>query len=108
MSANPSAAGLELVDAQPMDRDAEPQAKLRHELGGPCERRARVEIIPLQWDDLYSRAALARSAELVAKLCLRFCIPIHWLSVDELKAGGRGICGHVDCKIGRASCRERV
>lgn len=52
---------------------------------------------PAQWDDLYSRAVLARSAELVAKLCLRFKIPMQWLTPGELGAGGRGIVGHVDC-----------
>lgn len=52
---------------------------------------------PAQWDDLYSRAVLARSAELVAKLCVRFSIPMQWIGPGELAAKGRGICGHIDC-----------
>jgi len=52
---------------------------------------------PEQWDDDYSKAALANSAKLVAALCRRFNIPIVKLSVAELAAGGaRGLVGHVD------------
>jgi len=52
---------------------------------------------PEQWDDNYSRAVLANSAKLVAGLCKRFNVPMVRLSVAELAAGGRGLCGHVDC-----------
>lgn len=51
---------------------------------------------PEQWDDEYSKAVLARSAELVARLCLRFSIPMQKLSPAELVAGKRGIAGHID------------
>jgi N-acetyl-anhydromuramyl-L-alanine amidase AmpD len=51
---------------------------------------------PDQWADDYSVAVLERSAKLVARLCQRFGIPVARLSVAELAAGGRGICGHVD------------
>ena len=50
----------------------------------------------VQWDDDYSRAVLANSAKLAAKLARRFSIPIAKLSVPELAAGGRGFIGHVD------------
>jgi len=50
-----------------------------------------------QWHDDYSKGVLKLSARLVAKLCLRFSIPVQRLSVGELRAGGRGICGHIDC-----------
>jgi len=54
---------------------------------------------PDEWDDDYSRAMLERSAELVAGICVRYGVPIRKLSVAELAAGERGICGHVDCTV---------
>jgi N-acetyl-anhydromuramyl-L-alanine amidase AmpD len=51
---------------------------------------------PEQWDDDYSKAVLANSAKLAAGLCKRFGIPIVRLSIDDLKAGKLGFCGHVD------------
>lgn len=50
-----------------------------------------------QWDDEYSNAVLKNSAVLAAELAKRFDIPVVWLSVEELKAGKRGFCGHIDC-----------
>lgn len=50
-----------------------------------------------QWHDDYSSAVLKRSAELVAKLCKRFSIPMQWLTAEQLAAGGRGITGHLEC-----------
>lgn len=49
-----------------------------------------------QWLDEYSTAELRVSAKLVADLCSRWSIPIAKLSVEELRAGKRGICGHLD------------
>lgn len=49
-----------------------------------------------QWDDEYSRAELARSAELVAGICARWSIPVARLGPGELQQGQAGICGHVD------------
>jgi N-acetyl-anhydromuramyl-L-alanine amidase AmpD len=49
-----------------------------------------------QWLDDYSTAELKLSAQLVATLCARWGIPIVKLSMDDLKAGARGICGHLD------------
>jgi N-acetyl-anhydromuramyl-L-alanine amidase AmpD len=51
---------------------------------------------PAGWDDDYSRAVLERSAELATDICRRYQIPIVKLSVADLCAGLRGICGHVD------------
>lgn len=48
------------------------------------------------WDDAYSRAVLERSAELARDICRRYEIPIVKLSVDDLRAGQRGLCGHID------------
>lgn len=52
---------------------------------------------PADWADEYSTAVLERSAYLVAKLCVRFSIPMQKLTYRELAAGGRGIVGHIDC-----------
>jgi N-acetyl-anhydromuramyl-L-alanine amidase AmpD len=49
-----------------------------------------------EWLDEYSTATLKRSAKLVAELCIKYGIPVKWLTVDELKANQSGICGHVD------------
>lgn len=51
---------------------------------------------PAQWDDDYSRAVLLRSAELAADICRRYEIPIIKLDPEDLRAGLRGLCGHVD------------
>jgi hypothetical protein len=50
-----------------------------------------------EWLDPYSMAMLQLSSELVASLCVKFGIPPVRLSVDDLKAGAHGICGHVNC-----------
>lgn len=51
---------------------------------------------PGQWVDVYNLAMLEQSAKLAADICKRHAIPIVHLSVEELKAGKRGLCGHVD------------
>jgi len=48
------------------------------------------------WDDEYSRAVLALSAELAADIASRHQIPIVRLTVDQLRAGARGFCGHAE------------
>jgi N-acetyl-anhydromuramyl-L-alanine amidase AmpD len=65
-------------------------------IGLHLEHAGRANQTPEQWDDEYSRATLERSAALCADLCRRYGIPIKRLSADEVRAGGRGICGHVD------------
>jgi N-acetyl-anhydromuramyl-L-alanine amidase AmpD len=52
---------------------------------------------PAEWHDDYSTRMLSLSARLVANICYRYNIPVVHLSVDDLKAGRRGICGHIDC-----------
>lgn len=49
------------------------------------------------WSDDYSRRMLARSASLVAQKCRDYAIPAARLGAADLKAGKRGITGHVDC-----------
>lgn len=50
-----------------------------------------------EWLDAYSVASLQLSAELTAQICNRYGIPVTRPSVEELKAGARGIVGHIDC-----------
>jgi N-acetyl-anhydromuramyl-L-alanine amidase AmpD len=49
-----------------------------------------------RWADANHQSMLKRTAVLVAQLCLAYQVPITRLSVSELQAGRRGICGHVD------------
>jgi N-acetyl-anhydromuramyl-L-alanine amidase AmpD len=67
----------------------------RHGIG--IEHTGFASQTSAQWDDEYSRAVLERSAELVAALCVRFSIPMQRIDAADLVAGGRGICGHIDC-----------
>jgi N-acetyl-anhydromuramyl-L-alanine amidase AmpD len=52
---------------------------------------------PLDWQDAYNVAMLARSAKLVRAIAVRWDIPLVWLDAPALKAGGRGITGHREC-----------
>jgi N-acetyl-anhydromuramyl-L-alanine amidase AmpD len=49
-----------------------------------------------RWGDNNHQSMIKRAAVLVAQLCLAYQVPITRLSVSELQAGKRGICGHVD------------
>jgi N-acetyl-anhydromuramyl-L-alanine amidase AmpD len=48
------------------------------------------------WANDYSKAMLERSAQLAAQIMKRYPIPAVHLTVDQLKAGERGFCGHID------------
>lgn len=48
------------------------------------------------WGDAYSAAMMKISAELVAGICDRWGVPPVRLSVEDIRAGRAGICGHVD------------
>lgn len=49
-----------------------------------------------EWQDAYSQREIYNSANLVGAICLRWDIPIVRLTPIEVRAGARGICGHVD------------
>lgn len=49
-----------------------------------------------QWVDAYSRAELALSARLVARKCRQYGIPVRHVGPSQIRAGARGICGHID------------
>lgn len=49
-----------------------------------------------RWNDALHQSMLHRAARITARLALAYGVPIHKLTVAELKAGKHGICGHVD------------
>lgn len=49
-----------------------------------------------RWGDRDHARMLRRAARLVARLALAYDVPIERLSPIDLRAGRRGICGHVD------------
>lgn len=48
------------------------------------------------WADDYSQAALRRAADAVRTWCDDYGIPVRHLTTEQVKAGWRGICGHVN------------
>ena len=46
------------------------------------------------WNDPYDQAQLRIAAGLVAEKCLEHKVPAVWLSIEDLKAGKRGITSH--------------
>jgi N-acetyl-anhydromuramyl-L-alanine amidase AmpD len=59
------------------------------------EHAGRAAQSPADWSDDYSQKTLERSAELVAAKCRQYEIPAVWLHAADLRAGKRGITGHV-------------
>jgi N-acetyl-anhydromuramyl-L-alanine amidase AmpD len=49
-----------------------------------------------EWLDDYSKAALGQAAKVTAAWCVAYDVPVVHLTVAQLKAGKRGIVGHVD------------
>ncbi|MGI5493780.1 peptidoglycan recognition protein family protein [Microtetraspora malaysiensis] len=49
-----------------------------------------------RWKDDDHEAMLVRAARLVRQIAARWDVPLRRLSVAEVRAGKRGICGHVD------------
>jgi len=52
-----------------------------------------------QWNDKYSAAMLALTANLVAELCIKYDIPVKKLTPNQVRTGS-GIIGHVDVTLG--------
>jgi len=52
-----------------------------------------------EWLDKYGKQMLDISAQLVAKKCLEYSIPIKHLTPSEMRAGARGICSHNDVRL---------
>lgn len=47
-----------------------------------------------EWADEFSDLTLQRSAIVAASICLRYSLPVVCLSVEDVKAGKKGICSH--------------
>ncbi len=60
------------------------------------EHAGRAAQRKADWSDNYSKAELRRSAELVAKKSIQYKIPVQHLTPNQIKAGARGLCGHLD------------
>lgn len=54
---------------------------------------------PEDWADTFSTMMLLRSAKLAAALCLKYDIPVCRLTPEQVKAGRRGFCGHIDVNV---------
>jgi len=49
-----------------------------------------------EWLDPYGQRMLRLVAKLVAAKCRQYSVPLVWLNPDEIVAGARGICEHID------------
>lgn len=59
-------------------------------------RNPRVAYTRAQWLSPQVWPAVLRAAALTRQLCQKYSIPMVKLSASDLKAGRKGICGHVD------------
>lgn len=53
----------------------------------------------IDWADEDSLKILLNSAKLITRLLKRYSVPLVQLTPDDLKGGGRGLCGHADATI---------
>jgi len=64
--------------------------------GYQVELAGRARQTEAEWLDNYSDAMLRLVAPYLARVAERWQIPIRWLSVDEVRDGERGFCGHAE------------
>ena len=81
---------------QVRDRDVAWHAPGANHNGIGIEHAGYAKQSAKDWKNAYNQAMLSRSAQLVARLCKEYNIPIERRTADELKSKMRGICGHVD------------
>jgi len=62
---------------------------IQYELCGTQQSRA-------QWLDAASDATLTNAARQIARDCRKYNLPVRRLTVAQMRAGEKGICGHVD------------
>ncbi len=79
-----------------LDKDVAWHAPGANSNGIGIEHAGYAKQTAAEWNDAYSSGMLKLSAKLCAELCKKYGIPIVKLSGADLKAGRRGICGHVD------------
>ena len=81
---------------QVRDRDVAWHAKGANHNGIGIEHSGYARQTAKDWKSASNQAMLTRSAQLVARLCKEYNIPIERRTADDLKSKMRGICGHVD------------
>ncbi len=64
--------------------------------GAHIEHAGRAAQTGEQWADQFSMDTLRTSARVAAEIAHAFAIPVVHLSPEDLLAGRRGFCGHVD------------
>lgn len=87
---------LDSTIQQVRDRDVAWHAAGANHNGIGIEHAGYAKQTAKEWKNTYNQAMLLRSAQLVAKLCKEYNIPVERRTADELKSKMRGICGHVD------------
>lgn len=60
------------------------------------EQVGKADQTPLEWGDTYSMAVIENCANVTAQYCLKYGIPPVRLTVAQIRAGEKGIAGHVD------------
>jgi N-acetyl-anhydromuramyl-L-alanine amidase AmpD len=60
------------------------------------ELSGRARQSAADWSDDYSRAVLARAAELTAAICQRWDVPVEYVDAAALREGQRGITTHAN------------
>lgn len=98
----PQASAHDCVDADSIvqcvrDHDVAWHAEGANRIGIGIEHAGYAGQNDSDWVDAYSLAMLERSAKLSADLCRRYDIPAVHLTVADLAAHKRGLCGHIDC-----------
>jgi N-acetyl-anhydromuramyl-L-alanine amidase AmpD len=78
------------------DSDTAAGAAGANQDGIHIEQVGKADQTPLEWDDPYSRAVIKNCANVTAQYCMKFDIPIRRLTVKQIRAGEKGICGHAD------------
>lgn len=78
------------------DRDVAWHAKQANRNGIGLEHAGYAKQTAENWKSPYNASMLLRSAQLAARLCTDYDIPIERLHPEDLRAKKRGICGHVD------------
>jgi hypothetical protein len=79
-----------------LERDVAWHADAANRTGIGLEHSGRAAQSLTDWNDAYSAKQLQLSSGLVADICKRYQIPVVWLTATDLRAGKRGITGHVN------------
>lgn len=81
------------------DRDVAWGAPHANHNGLHIEHSGYARQTTVDWDDVYSRAVLTRSALLTAALCAAYHIPVEFVTAVGLRSGDRGITTHAEVTL---------